>query len=368
MKKSTIALAVAAALVASAAAQAETTLYGSIRAGIQWTNADIEVEDINSPGDVFDTINDGVWTVKDESSRWGIKGSEDLGNGLSAIYQVEWGFNTADNNGGLNGREQWVGLGGGFGRVRLGTTESPYYTVAGRVDVFITSFWNYSLMPNTRRNNALIYDLPGGLPVTGGVMVNMDGQQTTTVVEPVFGTVAVDTDGDGITDDTAVIQIGENLIGVDTDENGIDEYSAGVNFSVGPFGAGVGYVSDENADEDAWTVAASVDFFGASIGAAYESGDFDDQNRSDCGLASGDGEDSAYYAIEGQYKLGATTLRAGWNRCDPDNAENADGWAVGFSHNLSSRTLVALEYQQVEDAFNPDLNADEVAFQLRHNF
>jgi predicted porin len=333
MKKSTIALAVAAALAASVAAQAETTLYGSVRAGIQWTNADIEIEDVNSPGDIADVISDGVWDVKDESSRWGIKGSEDLGNGLSAIYQVEWGFNTADNNGGLNGREQWVGLGGGFGRVRLGTTESPYYTVAGRVDVFITSFWNYSLMPNTRRNDALIYDLPSGLPVTGGLMVNMDGQGEAT-----------------------------------GSENGIDEYSAGVNFSAGPFGAGVGYVSDEVADEDAWTVAASVDFAGASIGAAYESGDFDDRNRSDCGVASGDGNDSDYFAIEGQYKLGDTVLRAGWERCDPDNADEADGWAVGFSHNLSSRTLVALEFQKVEDAINPDLDSDQMAFHIRHSF
>ena len=49
-----------------------------------------------------------------------LKGSEDLGNGLSAVYQVEYGFNTAQNNDGFSGREQWVGLKGGFGEVRLG--------------------------------------------------------------------------------------------------------------------------------------------------------------------------------------------------------------------------------------------------------
>jgi predicted porin len=351
MNKSTIALAVAAALAASAAAQAETTLYGSVRAGIQWTDQDQyeidDFDDINSLDDLDDAISDGVWDVKDESSRWGIKGSEDLGNGLSAIYQIEWGFNTADNNGGLNGREQWVGLGGGFGRVRLGTTESPYYTVEGRTDVFITSFRNYNLMDATRRNDALIYDLPSGLPVTGGVMINMDGQ-------------------------------GE----FDGSENGIDEYSAGINFSAGPFGGGVGYVSDENADEDAWVVAASVDFAGASIGAMYTEGDFDDNNRSACGDAdrqqsrrssldftTGDpGEDAAAYAVEAQYKLGDTVLRAGWERCDPDNGEEADGYAVGASHNLSSRTLVALEYQKVEDPADPDLELDQVAFHIRHSF
>jgi predicted porin len=313
MKKSTIALAVAAALAASAAAQAETTLYGSVRAGIQWT-------DPNNGND--------NWQVKDESSRWGIKGSEDLGNGLSAIYQMEYGFNTANGGSGFSSRETWVGLKGGFGEVRLGNTESPYYKVSGRTDVFITSFWNYSLMGNTRRSNALTYLLPGGLPVTGGVQAVMDG-------------------GAG--------------------EDGVDEYSAGVNFEVGPFGAGVGYVSDEANNEDAWTVAASFDIAGASIGAAYESGDFDDQNRSACGNASGNGNDSDFMSVEAQYSLGATVLRGGWNRCDPDNANESDGWAIGFSHDLSSRTKVALEYQNVEAA-GTNNDQDELAFHIRHSF
>lgn len=333
MKKSTITLAVAAALAASAAAQAETTLYGSVRAGITWANQDIEVEDINSPGDIADTISDGVWVVKDESSRFGIKGSEDLGNGLSAIYQFEYGFNVANGGSGFSSRETWVGLKGGFGEVRLGNTEAPYYKVAGRTDVFITSFWNYSLISSTRRNNSLTYLLPGGLPVTGGVQVTMDGDSDRGAVE---------------------------------DENGIDEYNAGVNFEIGPFGAGVGYISDEVDNEDAFAVAASFDIAGASIGVSYEDGDFDDRGRSACGAASVD--DSAYWAVEGQYALGATVLRAGWNRCDPDGGDEADGWAVGFSHDLSSRTKVALEYQQVEDPANPDLDNDELAFHLRHSF
>jgi hypothetical protein len=100
----------------------------------------------------------------------------------------------------------------------------------------------------------------------------------------------------------------------------------------------------------------------------YTDGDFDDKNRSACGNASGDGNDSSVWALEGQYKLGDTILRAGWNRCDPDNSNEADGWAIGFSHALSSRTLVALEFQQFEDAGNPDLETDELAFHLRHSF
>jgi predicted porin len=184
-------------------------------------------------------------------------------------------------------------------------------------------------MPNTRRNNALIYDLPGGLPVTGGVMANANGVQG---------------------------------------ENGIDEYSAGVNFNVGPFGAGVGYVSDEFSDNDAWVVSASVDFFGASIGAAYEHGDFTDNGASDCAVAALGG-DSDYYAIEGQYKFGNNIARAGWEQCDPDNNSKATGWAVGLQHNLSARTLVGLEYQDFDNALFPDdIDQQQAVLHFRHSF
>ena len=121
MKKSAIALAVTAALAASAATYAETTLYGSVRGGIEHFD----------PSDGED-----AWVIRDESSRMGVKGSEDLGNGLSAIYQAEFGFNIVDNNGLASGREQWVGLKGGFGSVKIGTTEAPFYQAIGKTDAF----------------------------------------------------------------------------------------------------------------------------------------------------------------------------------------------------------------------------------------
>jgi predicted porin len=73
-------------------------------------------------------------------SRLGFKGTEDLGNGLSANFVLENGFNAANGNlgqgGRLFGRQAWVGLAGDFGYVRLGRQYSPMWKVQVTVDPF----------------------------------------------------------------------------------------------------------------------------------------------------------------------------------------------------------------------------------------
>ena len=127
MKKSILALAVAAALTAPLAAQADTILYGSARVSV----------DYNDEGstDPFDNDN-GVWDVTNNSSRLGVLGSEDLGGGLSAIYQYEFGVDVTDGGNLESNRPKYVGLKGGFGQISLGTQETPYYHVAGIIDIF----------------------------------------------------------------------------------------------------------------------------------------------------------------------------------------------------------------------------------------
>ncbi|AXE28527.1 porin [Chromobacterium phragmitis] len=105
MKKTLIALAVA---TLPAAAFADVTIYGQIKAGMENVHA----------GGVNQT------NVDDMGSRIGFKGSEDLGNGLKAIWQVESGFDIDGSNrqgyGSFASRESFVGLDTGFGKVRLG--------------------------------------------------------------------------------------------------------------------------------------------------------------------------------------------------------------------------------------------------------
>ncbi len=102
MKKKVIALAVSAAFSAPVFAQNTVTLYGLVDEGFDYTN--------NVGGKSLSELQSGYA----QGSRWGLKGSEDLGAGLKAVFQLENGFNV--NNGKLGqgglmfGRQAYVGL------------------------------------------------------------------------------------------------------------------------------------------------------------------------------------------------------------------------------------------------------------------
>jgi predicted porin len=128
MKFTKVALAVAVATLA-AAAQAQTanvTVYGSLRAALETARYAGPTSSVR------------ITSMENISSRWGLRGSESLGGGLNAIFQLESGFSVDNGNGGaLNGnpqlfnREAWVGLQGGFGTLRLGYGLTPFDDVLG---------------------------------------------------------------------------------------------------------------------------------------------------------------------------------------------------------------------------------------------
>ncbi|WP_186453841.1 porin [Denitratisoma sp. DHT3] len=127
MQKKLIALAIAG-LSSAAFAQSNVVVYGV---------ADVGVESVtigNQPNEMGNKTR-----VVSNSSYLGFKGEEDLGNGLKALFQLETALSlgtNADTNGGTNGttaaaqwgatRDSFVGLGGGFGTIKLGTLTGPY--------------------------------------------------------------------------------------------------------------------------------------------------------------------------------------------------------------------------------------------------
>ena len=139
MKKSLIAIAALAA-VGAASAQSSVTLYGlaDVYAGQSKTTA----VDIN--GTKTTTKTTGFNSGGLQGSRLGVKGVEDLGNGLKAVFNYEMGFDAINGNGysGMNvgntayktnglafNRRAVVGLQGGFGSVLLGTDYTPLYNL-----------------------------------------------------------------------------------------------------------------------------------------------------------------------------------------------------------------------------------------------
>ena len=117
MQKVLFTIALAAAGVSTAQAQSSVTLYGIIDAGISYVN---HAATTSGSGKNF-KYDDGVA----QGSRWGIKGSEDLGGGLQALFTLENGFNsgtgTFGQGGAEFGRQAYVGIAQrGIGSVTLG--------------------------------------------------------------------------------------------------------------------------------------------------------------------------------------------------------------------------------------------------------
>jgi predicted porin len=129
MNKKLIALAVAGACVAPAA-MAQTanpvTLYGRIYATFE------NVQATGGTGADVPSRN----RVSDQSSYLGVKGTEDLGGGLKAIFQLETGFAPDANSTVFANRNSGVGLQGAWGTVIMGRWDTPYKTTTIAVDPY----------------------------------------------------------------------------------------------------------------------------------------------------------------------------------------------------------------------------------------
>ncbi|MEO6920018.1 MAG: porin [Collimonas sp.] len=147
-----------AALASQAAdAQSTVTLYGRIDTGIRYsTNQDID-------GGKLLELTSGAAS----GSRLGVKGSEDLGGGLQAIFTLENGFEPdtgkAAQSGRLFGRQAWVGLSGSCGTLTAGRQYSPAYNIEfanepfGWANVYESGFIYDNYMGGNRWDNSVLY-------------------------------------------------------------------------------------------------------------------------------------------------------------------------------------------------------------------
>jgi predicted porin len=187
MKKKLVAVAVAGVLGAPLAAHAQTanvTLYGRL-------NVDFEVVRGRQP----DGSNPTVTRLSSNSSRFGLRGTESLGGGLNAIFQIESSINGDTNSGNLGGRDTWVGLQGSWGTFKMGHFLMPYddmHSIFGNVPTYTTSIlstaslWAQGFASkadggfDARLGNSLRYDSPtfNGLTFSGQVAIR-DGSGAT---------------------------------------------------------------------------------------------------------------------------------------------------------------------------------------------
>ncbi|WP_042263494.1 porin [Paraburkholderia heleia] len=134
-----------AVATSSAFAQSSVTLYGLVDTAIRYQT--------NAAPDGKDLI--GMTVGPETHSRWGLRGSEDLGGGLSAIFRLENGFELGDGKlhvpNTLFSRQAYVGLSSSqFGSVTFGNQYAPLYDTMG--DIFdpmtVGDYWQDSWMYN----------------------------------------------------------------------------------------------------------------------------------------------------------------------------------------------------------------------------
>jgi predicted porin len=137
MQKSLIALAALATLSGAALAQSSVTIYGRLDASVGGLDTGAGNQNQMFSGNLT-------------TSRLGFRGTEDLGGGLKANFQLEQGLNVingqtnASGGGGVTfNRASWVGLSGGFGGITLGLRDSAYkdaYDLGNAHNVFDSEF------------------------------------------------------------------------------------------------------------------------------------------------------------------------------------------------------------------------------------
>ncbi|WP_302057128.1 porin [Paraburkholderia sp. CNPSo 3281] len=138
-------------------AQGSVTLYGIIDTGIEYvTHANREGDSlVRMPG-----------ITGEMPSRWGLRGTEPLGGGLSTVFALESGFNVRGGDSGqggrLFGRQAWVGLEGPFGVLSFGRQYTMTFWALQDSDLLgpdiyggTGTFDNY--VPNARSDNTVAW-------------------------------------------------------------------------------------------------------------------------------------------------------------------------------------------------------------------
>jgi predicted porin len=114
------------ATACAAGAQDSLTLYGNIDEYMNYMKS--------SSGNHVVALEDGAFL----RSRWGLKGTEDLGDGYSARFQLEGGISADTGGSAINGilfdRQSWIGIGTHFGEFRVGRQNGPIFARGGYID------------------------------------------------------------------------------------------------------------------------------------------------------------------------------------------------------------------------------------------
>jgi predicted porin len=273
--------------------------------------------------------------VQSNASRFGLKGSEGLGDDLAAIWQLEIQVDPANGGGTpFNGtRNSNVGLKGGFGTAFVGTWDTPYKLAHNKIELFdnasIFSATNLigrtgannaantavtAVNYNTRQSSVLQYWSPNLSGFQGMIAYSPDSGQTTTQNKTklsLSGTYENDM-----------------LYAALAYENRPDQTTAAV-------------------DDHATRLVGAYKFGGGLIGMAYE--------HLSVGTAAATSESQSNLELAGNYKLGNSNLGAFYVKNGNLGARantGADMYTLRYGYNFSKRTELYGAYTRLSNDAN----------------
>lgn len=330
MKKSLLALAVLGAFAGAASAQSSVTLYGLIDANLG-----------KSFGSSDKRMDQGA------TSRLGVRGVEDLGGGLGAVFQFEHRFDsgTGQQLGQWSGNAKdvgtqsfwnarsYVGLQGGFGKILLGRE----YTQA---------FWQ-QLAADPWGYDTVAAPLTSGV-ASGGVANNRLNNAVTYSIAAA-----------GFSFGAQIAEANTNGSSVFTSNAAKKPFNVAAAYDIGGLAVGVAYENPGDAD-DKWTVVrASYKFGAVKVGGLYGTG------------TQADADKVKSYLLTVTADVGAGQIRAAYGdrKVDPvgavGSASDMKGFALGYHHAVSKRTTLYVDY-----ANNSKLATEKNAydFGVKHAF
>jgi predicted porin len=352
MNKKLLTAAIAAAMTAPAAMASDVTIYGKMHLSTSSYDGDAATAD--------------AWDISSHASRLGFKGTESLGNGLSAVWQLELQVQPSDTNGntinggdGITYRNSFLGLTGGWGTAVIGRHDTPLKISSGSLDLFGDTIADYN------GNGASDEPAGAGNGNTAGRLlstqslgfVDLRVDQAIAYISPSMN---------GLTIAAAIVQPGMDTAAAPQDADGFSEaYSVAAIYGNGPFFVSLAYenLSDDliqellgNAalDEDErWRLGLGYTANGFHVGFVYE-----DQDH------PGDGVDADRWQLSGSYTFGNNVVKAMYGQNDIDGLAvdaDTDQWAIGLDHNFSKRTKI---YAVYTDFDSDDLNSDWDGFSV----
>jgi predicted porin len=331
MKKSLMAVAMFGAFAGVAHAQTAVQIYGTVDAGF-----------IKRSGQ---TLNIG----KRASNTLGFKGTEELGNGLKALFQLEMRYepDTGTVETGSNGAQRplfqgqsRVGLQGDFGMVRLGRGLTPFQETVGAfepwhglpssagfyTDLTVAGYTSDPLSAagnsGNRFNNGFWYNSP----VVSGFQVN-------TAV--------------------ATKEANSGPVVVGTGTTAVPQYPANAEASTNPFSVSATYNNGPAAAMLAWernAIETKVWSLAGSIAATPELKLMASYTRQDQGHTRLVNPKTKAWVLGATYTMGPGKILAGYGQKHPDGIVKTKQMSLGYEYSLSKRTYLYVDASRKKNA------------------